>query len=274
MEQALNKAAEEEFLNIGGSSIYSCKWTVEKESGPPLVFMHEGLGSVESWLDIPASLSKTLSCNCFAYDRRGYGKSEDYNFEGDAEFMDKEADVFLPKYIEAIGIDKPVLIGHSDGAAISLIYGARNPDKIYGVVAIAAHAVVDEDAIEGIKDTLANSQDKLMERLVNLHGDKAEQVLRNWSSTWLSDELGNFDICFELTSLYRPVLAIQGEDDKYATEWQLEQIEKNLPDCTSMMISGWGHSPQYKHKKQLTCIIEHFYKLHFMRGFGLSLYQA
>lgn len=43
---------------------------------PTLVFLHEGLGCVSLWKDVPAQLSKMTHCNAFVFSRLGHGSSD------------------------------------------------------------------------------------------------------------------------------------------------------------------------------------------------------
>ena len=43
---------------------------------PPLVFLHEGLGSVAMWRDFPERLAAATGCGALVYSRYGYGRSD------------------------------------------------------------------------------------------------------------------------------------------------------------------------------------------------------
>jgi pimeloyl-ACP methyl ester carboxylesterase len=115
----------------------------EKTTNPhTLVFLHEGLGSVAMWRDWPASLCQRLGCAGLVYSRQGYGQSEPVpDVRGgpsgetagvrhgrlQPDYMHREALEVLPALLEALGIERPVLLGHSDGGTIALIHASRHP---------------------------------------------------------------------------------------------------------------------------------------------------
>src|SRR5215470_4963363 len=99
--------------------------TIPGDSGKrPLVFLHEGLGSVALWRDFPDKVARRLSAPALIYSRLGYGQSDGLAARNTARFMHDEALDVLPKVLDTLGIEAPLLIGHSDGASIALIHAA------------------------------------------------------------------------------------------------------------------------------------------------------
>ena len=68
-----------------------------KKNTPTVVLLHEGLGSLEMWKGIPEELFKELDLNIFAYSRAGYGKSSIINLPRPINYMNLEAEKYLPK---------------------------------------------------------------------------------------------------------------------------------------------------------------------------------
>lgn len=91
------------------------------ENAPTLVFLHEGLGSVSLWKDFPDRLAAETGCGALVYSRAGYGKSDPVPLPRPVRFMHDEAET-LSKVLAQAGIRDSILIGHSDGASIALIY--------------------------------------------------------------------------------------------------------------------------------------------------------
>src|SRR5512146_717641 len=98
----------------------------------PIIFLHEGLGSVAMWRDWPGQVCAATGRPGIVYSRRGYGRSDtipDVRGTGrlGPDYMHREATEELPALLEALGIASPVLLGHSDGATIALLYASRFP---------------------------------------------------------------------------------------------------------------------------------------------------
>src|SRR4051794_34493999 len=112
---------ESGFLQVDGIRL-EARWTGPgPEEAPTLVFLHEGLGSTSLWRDFPDRLAAATGCGALVYSRAGYGKSDPVSLPRPVRFMHHEAAV-LPRVLAAAGIRDHVLIGHSDGASISLIH--------------------------------------------------------------------------------------------------------------------------------------------------------
>src|SRR3569832_611423 len=98
----------------------------------PIVFLHEGLGSVALWRDWPRQVCDAAGRAGFVYSRRGYGKSQSIaDVRGSArlrpDYMHREALDVLPELLAKLGGVSPVLLGHSDGGTIALIHAAHFP---------------------------------------------------------------------------------------------------------------------------------------------------
>ena len=226
-------------------------------SGPstraPLVFLHEGLGSVAMWQgrsgDWPAQVCQAAGRAGWVYSRRGYGQSPaipDVRGSGrlEADYMHREAWEVLPALLHEWGVDKPVLIGHSDGGTIALLYAARF--AVAGCVVMAPHLIVEDMTVSAIKAAKnAYEEGDLRQKLSRYHAN-VDCAFWQWNDVWLSQTFRSFDIREECQAITAPVLALQGVDDAYGSLRHLEElhtagtVERHvLPNC--------GHSP---HKDQ------------------------
>src|SRR5690349_21986594 len=87
------------------------------ETGPTLVLLHEGLGCVAQWRDWPARLAADTGRGVLAYSRSGYGRSEPVTPPRPLTYMHDEA-ALLPAVLAAAGVERAILVGHSDGGSI------------------------------------------------------------------------------------------------------------------------------------------------------------
>ncbi len=215
-------------------------------ASPVLVFLHEGLGSAELWRRFPDEVCAAVNLPGLVYDRWGYGRSSARPLPWPASYLEEEAAVLLPELLAAVGVHDVYLIGHSDGGTIALRFAAAPPRevRVRGVVTEAAHVFVEEFGLSGIRDTVHRYRTTdLPERLSRYHGEKAEAVFRGWSETWLSSGFREFQILDRLPHITCPVLAIQGRDDEYGTEAQLDHIAQKVRLGSTLWIAGCGHTP-------------------------------
>ena len=223
---------------------------------PPLVFLHEGLGSVAMWRDWPARLCAATGRAGWVYSRRGYGQSSPVpDVRGtprqDAQgrrigrllpdYLHHEALVVLPALLQRLGVAQPVLVGHSDGGTIALIHAVHHP--VAACVVMAPHVMVEPVALQGIARTRdAFTTGGLRQRLSRYHAD-VDCAFWQWCDAWLGESIRGFDIRDEIRRIRAPLLAIQGVNDEYATLAQIRDIQAAVPRAELLEVPGCGHSP-------------------------------
>jgi pimeloyl-ACP methyl ester carboxylesterase len=211
---------------------------------PTLVFLHEGLGSILQWRDFPAQLAKRTGCRALVYNRYGYGGSDVLaEPRVGVRFMHDEALGALPEFLRVLDVREPVLVGHSDGASIALIYaGAGHAAR--GLALMAPHVFVEDICVHSIEQAQrAFETTDLRERLGRYHRDPAK-TFGLWSDVWLDPEFRKWNIEEYLPRVRCPVLAIQGEDDEYGTLAQVDAIARQAGGrCELLKLAACGHSP-------------------------------
>lgn len=225
-----------------------------------LVFLHEGLGSVGQWKDFPLSLSRRTRLPALVFDRWGYGKSEPCGRIGDARYLHDEALSFLPRVLGHFGIARAILVGHSDGGSIALIFAAAHPGKTCSLITEAAHVFVEDVTLAGIREAVGTYRDTdLKGRLAKYHGDKTDLVFRRWSETWLDPVFREWNIESILPMVSCPVLAIQGKDDPYGTPAQVEAIVRQVSGpATGLIVPACGHIPHFQARGAVLAAMEEF----------------
>ena len=224
---------------------------VELIDGPreraPIVFLHEGLGSVAMWRDWPAQACRAAGRAGMVYSRLGYGRSQSIADVRGAnrrlpDYMHREAWDVLPALLQACGIERPVLLGHSDGASIALLHASREP--VSACIVMAPHVIVEDMALHAIERArIAWESADLAQRLGRYHDDPA-CAFRQWNDAWLSPEFRDFDIRAECRRITAPLLAIQGINDEYGTLAQIDEIAAAAPQTRRLILPDCGHSPQ------------------------------
>lgn len=212
---------------------------------PTVVFLHEGLGCLASWRDFPERLAQRTGCGLLIYSRWGYGASEARPTPWPLSYLHDEARTDLPALLRTCGLTDTVLFGHSDGGSIALIAAAADPGLTRGIITEAAHVMVEDVTLDGLRAALARFEtDEFHAALVRLHGANADAVFGGWSTAWLSPAFRSWDIRPLLPEVTCPVLAIQGVDDEYGSEAQVESIAA----LVSGPVEPWsvrdcGHTP-------------------------------
>lgn len=227
MQQVL---ADEGVLTVG---IWQLEYRMigpRPAEAPTLVLLHEGLGSVSTWKDFPDQLAARTNCGVFVYSRRGYGGSSRYPDPWPLTYMHEEARDILPRVLDEIGFERGLLVGHSDGASISAIYaGGCNDDRVAGLVLIAPHFFTEDSGLTHIAMAAeAYEHGGLREKLLAHHGDNTDDAFWGWNNAWLHPGFKEWNIENHLPRITVPVLVIQGADDQYGSELQIEAAKRGV----------------------------------------------
>ena len=141
------------FLDIGAQRLEYRMIGPRPDTAPTLVLLHEGLGCVEMWGDFPDKLQAATGAGVFVYSRMGYGRSSPATLPRKLDFMHEEARQTLPLILDAIGFQRGLLVGHSDGASIAAIYGGSVQDhRVNALVLMAPHFIVEDVTSASIQE--------------------------------------------------------------------------------------------------------------------------
>lgn len=251
-------------VTVNGSQIYCEFINMHEISGdvPLMVFLHEGLGSVAQWKDFPDRLAEKLRLPALLYDRYGYGQSDERKEPFYPDFLHDEAKDWLPKLFTVLGLDShpKILIGHSDGASIALLHAALFQQNILGVVSEAAHVMLEEITLNGVKGVIEElERGTLGELLHKYHGNRSVRLIREWTGNWLSIQNRQWNIETLLPHIVCPVLIIQGDQDHFGSMVQVSAIHDKIKGrATVLYIAGCGHVPHLQAGPQVIRAIEKY----------------
>lgn len=230
-------------LRIAGKRIETQVLPPPVPGAPTIVLLHEGLGSIAQWKDWPQKLAARTRCGVLVYSRYGHGWSDRLNEKRPVEYMHHEGEIVLPALLDELGIETPVLFGHSDGASIALIYAGTHPDGPRALILEAPHVFVEDLTVESIaKARDAYRATDLGQKLARYHAD-ADATFWGWNDIWLDPRFRSWNIESYLPAIRCPILLVQGEDDEYGTTDQLAAIAARVPNTTIALLPECGHAP-------------------------------
>jgi len=233
------------FLRINDSDLEYRMIGPAPDQTPTIVMLHEGLGSAALWGDFPEKLQAATNTCVFAWSRTGYGASSPAKLPRPLDYMHIEALDVLPKLLDAIGFQRGVLLGHSDGASIAAIYAGSHQDhRVQGVALMAPHFIVEDVSVASIAEIKrAYETTGLKAKLARWHRD-VDNAFYGWNGAWLDPKFRDWDISEYLAYIRVPVTILQGVDDQYGT---MRQVEIAREECYCpvdvVVIPGAGHSP-------------------------------
>ena len=238
------------YLSVDGKRLETLLYPATGENAT-IVMLQQGLGSIAMWKDFPERIAEATRCGVLVYSRYGHGKSDRLAEKRSVDFMHREAKIVLPELLRQFEIQRPILLGHSDGASIALIYAGTRPDRVRGLVLEAPHVFVEEF---GLRSTVAirnvYESTELREKLARYH-DHVDETFRGWSDIWLDPQFREWNIEEYLDAITCPTLVIQGENDEYGTLAHVEAIQRRVPGAQALILPRCGHSP-HRDQEDLT----------------------
>jgi pimeloyl-ACP methyl ester carboxylesterase len=232
---------------------------------PELVFLHEGLGSVSHWKNFPARVAAETGCAVTIYSRYGSGNSGVLTEDRTVRYMHDEGLLVLPELLSKLEIENPVLVGHSDGGSIALIYaGAHNASqhkKVRGLILLAPHVFVEDLSVASITEAkMKFATTNLREKLARHHRD-VDRTFWGWNNIWLHPDFRCWNIEEYLPRITCPILCVQGNEDQYGTMAQVEAIARQSGGPVEILaLADCRHSPQRDQPDATAAAIVRFVK--------------
>jgi pimeloyl-ACP methyl ester carboxylesterase len=229
-----------------GTVCLEIAWHGPRDSaGPVIVMLHEGLGCVSMWRELPARVAEATGLRVLVYSRAGYGGSDPVSLPRPLTYMQDEARESLPRLLEAAGIDDAFLFGHSDGASIAIVFAGSSPNvRVRGLVLEAPHVFCETLSIASIRAARESFlHGDLRARLARHHGANTDNAFWGWNDAWLDPGFRAWNIEEFLPRVRSPSLVIQSASDPYGTLAQVEAIERGSGGAVRSELIGAGHSP-------------------------------
>ncbi len=209
-----------------------------------LVFIHGSGGNSSAWSYQYSKLHENY--NIAAIDLPGHGQSDGHGEQ------DIQTYVFrLIEILDVLKLTRPVLIGHSLGAAIALSFAAAQPQEVSGVVAAGGGLTmpVNPDILEGflkqpgvIMDIICKISLAKANRPVfydAIRASLAEARVEVMAGDMLA--CSKFDLTGELDNITVPVLVLCGVEDKMTPPASSEQIATGITGAKLVLVEGAGH---------------------------------
>jgi pimeloyl-ACP methyl ester carboxylesterase len=243
---------EPALLSIAGRQLETLRITAPHSRGT-IVLLHEALGSVSHWRDFPEQMAERCGMDVLLYSRLGHGHSEGPPEERSRRYFEQQSLKVLPALLSHFAIDRPVLFGHSEGAAIALIYAATHPETVRALVLESPILLLEPAAAAGMAlAERAWRETDFRDRLSRHHRDP-DAVFAAWLSIRDSDSLLTLPLEDHLPPVLCPVLVIGGEHDEYATSLQTDALRPLAPRMQLVRLADTGHTP---HRERPEIVLE------------------
>jgi pimeloyl-ACP methyl ester carboxylesterase len=175
--------------------------------------------------------------------------------------MHDEGREVLPRVLDAAGIRRCIMLGHSDGGSNAAIYAGSHQDaRVRGLVLLAPHFFVEEAGLAAIREAKRTFETgDLRARLARHHRDP-DTAFRGWNDAWLDPDFPRvFDLQPDIAHIRVPVLVVQGEADPYGTVEQVRLAEREAYcPVDSLLLPGVGHAPHQEAPEAVLAAAQEF----------------
>lgn len=228
--------------------------------GLPLLFLHGGWGyEIYSFDQQIAEFGESF--RILIPDRTGYGRSPRIT-ELPPDFH-RAAAIESAAFLDAMGIDRCVLWGHSDGAVIAAIMGLDAPDRYAGIMLEAFHYDRPKPRSRDFFTQMVNAPDSFGPRvcstLAHDHGEDYWRAVLNFGGqAWLeiarTAHLPEKDFFSQrLAELKPPPIFIHGSQDPRTEPDEFDRVRQQLPRAQIQMIADGGHCPHSERAAVAEC---------------------
>ena len=230
-------------VTIGGEEIFYALHQGDKKRERNLVYIHGAGGSHLNW---PPQLRRMAGVNAYALDLPGHGRSKGVGKTSIAAYRD-----FVVAFLQAIGLEKATLVGHSMGAAIALDFALHYPTRLGSMILIGSGARL------GVAPAILNGVHQDFEAAVRLICEYAyapnasEQLMRlgrrqmlRMSPQVLHDDFlvcDAFDVMDRLDEIGCPTLMICGTEDKLTPPKYSAYLRDHIARARLTLVEGAGH---------------------------------
>jgi pimeloyl-ACP methyl ester carboxylesterase len=225
-------------------------------SHSPLVLIH-GAGGV--YLDYPIELRKMMQT--IALDLPGHGRSAG---EGRRYIVDYAADVVA--LLDALQIDKAIIVGHSMGGAIAQTIALDYADRVAGLILLGtgAHLPVNQIIIDGLENDFKATCEKLIKWQWHKSAPEQyrqqglERLLQTPAQITRNDyrACNEFDVSERLAEITVPTLVIAASDDKMLPVAQSELLAEKIADAKLVVLENAGHMFTLEQPQKVVDVIQ------------------
>jgi pimeloyl-ACP methyl ester carboxylesterase len=229
------------------------------QGGMPVVFAHSYAGSKAHWSEQLAHLRKTR--RAIAFDLRGHGESSP---PADNVYSSEALAADIAAVVNALRLDRFVLVGHSMGGSASIAYASAHPQRVAGLVLVGAPGKVPPEQASKIVASLEANYDKVMQEywnqlLTGARPDVRAQLLREKESIGKEASLSIIKSLFAddpVPALRRypgPMLIVvtSRNDQPY-------DLQRLLPQLPNAMIAGTSHWPHLDKPDEFDRVLDGF----------------
>jgi pimeloyl-ACP methyl ester carboxylesterase len=242
------------------------------EGQPVLVLLHGMGASVFSWREVMGPLAQSRTV--IAFDRPGFGLTSrpmPGDWQGESPYSAQSQASLAVGLLDALGIEKAVLVGHSAGGSIAVLTALRFPERVSALILVSPAIYGSGGAPSWARHLLAiphvRRWGRLFIRWLARRGESLlasawhdpsriqPEALAGYAKGWKVDNwdraLWEFALAgrplgleVQLDRLRVPTLVITGDDDRWVPTEQSVRLAREVPDAELVVLQACGHLAQ------------------------------
>ena len=248
-------AAKGEYIQLNDISMY----VEQYGKGDPIIFLHGGMGSANSWADQVPVFAKNY--RVITPDSRGQARSSDSSAPLTYHLMAEDIIYLMDK----LSLSSAYIVGWSDGGNIAIDLAIHHPDRVKKFVAYGAN-VNPAGLQKHFLDYLRTVSPEQMERdngsdflALSPHPENLPIIAKKIRQMWLAEP--NFTTA-ELAKITTPALIMDGKEEELIRPDHAKEIAAAIPNAKLVMLPNVGHYALFKTPEQWNQAVLSFIKAH------------
>lgn len=230
--------------------------------GPPVLVLHGWGASIETVHPMVTGLE--AAATVYALDLPGFGQSELPRQPWGVE----EYQAFVAEFIDALGIGRASVVGHSNGGRIAIRMASTEPGRIERLVLVDSAGIRPKRTLHWYRRVAMAKAGKHAARFLGRPGERLRDVLvgRAGSADYLEAgamrptlvRLVNADLREHLPLIRASTLLIWGSRDTDTPLAAAREMERLIPDAGLVVFEGAGHYSYLDQPARFATIVTHF----------------
>ena len=229
-------------IEINGEQLYYAE-SRSPDARLAMVLVH---GAGENRLVWPASLRRVDGATVYALDLPGHGKSSGQGRASIADYV-----VVLLGFLDALGVQRAVIAGHSMGGAIAQQFALSHPARVMGLVLVATGARL--RVVRAILDGILTDTDATLDLVTRYAwGPGAPEQMVQLGRVQLAEvnphvvandysACNAFDVMDHLRQIATPTLVLGGTADQMTPPKYAAFLAEKIPGARLVRVEGAGH---------------------------------
>jgi pimeloyl-ACP methyl ester carboxylesterase len=257
---------DSQFIEVNGLKVHYKKYG---SSEPTFILLHGFGASLFSWREVTAPLAEIGTV--IAYDRPAFGLTErPMEWEGDSPYSQEAQIELVIGLMDALGVEKAILVGNSAGGTISMLTALKYPERVESLILVDPAVYAGGGTPAWIRPLLKTPQmnhvGPLFARQIQSRGPELVELawhdpskmtpdvmegyqkplrIENWDKAlwYLTVSSRESGLAEQLDEFTLPILVITGEDDRIVPTEQSIRLAGELPNASLAVIPQSGHVP-------------------------------